>query len=168
MKLKTFLLLATIYSLLFTSIGCEAFVRKFTRKSKKEIQKEEPVLAPEEYKGPQMSREELYRQYLLFWRSWHDELINSLSSGANHKKQVGCVNETIKNLGQLRTLINEEKQKKLDNYISQLKDLKDLIVKDPYGNNLAKNRFNAERIKRDILRDFSYNKISKDVTYGTK
>ena len=42
-------------SFLFTLIGCAAFVRKFTRKRKKEdLPQEEMVLAPEEWKGPQM------------------------------------------------------------------------------------------------------------------
>jgi hypothetical protein len=42
---------AVILFLVFTLTGCEAFVRKFTRKPKQEYT-EPPVLAPEEYKGP--------------------------------------------------------------------------------------------------------------------
>jgi len=150
---------------LVSLIGCEAFVRKFTRKPKKEnLPKEEMVFAPEEYKGPQMAKEELYRQYFLFWKSWHDELMNSLSGGANHKKQISCATEAIKNLVNLKTLLNEEKQKKLDIYISQLNDLKELVTKDVYGKNIAGNRQNAERIKSNIIREFSYKKISKDIS----
>lgn len=156
-KRKVFLLV-TSYLLLVTLIGCEAFVRKFTRKSKKEPPKEEMVLVPEEYKGPQMSKEELCRQYLLFWKSWHDEFIVSLSTGANHKKQIDCIEETINNLVNLRTLLNENKQKKLDAYLKQLNGLKELIIEDTYGVNIPRHRQSAERIKRNILRDFSYRK----------
>ena len=159
-QITQIILLSTICYLLSTMLGCDAFVRKFTRKPKKEgLPHEEMVLAPEEYKGPQMTKEELYRQYFLYWRSWQDELIESLRSGKNHKKQIGCLDEAIKNLGELRSLLSEDKQKKLDIYINQLKDLKELVNKDIYGNNLDGNRMTAERIKRNILRDFSYNKI---------
>ena len=141
-------------------LGCDAFVRKFTRKSKKENQpKQELVLVPEEYKPPKMTKEEVYRQYFLYWKSWHDELINSLSGGASHKKQIDCANEAIKNLEQLRATLQEANQTKLDVYINQLKDLENEIVQDLYGNNISANRLTGERIRRSILRDFSYNKI---------
>lgn len=153
-------LLVTSYLLLITMLGCEAFVRKFTRKSKKEsLPKEEMVLAPEEYKGPQMSKEELYRQYFLFWKSWQDELMVSLSQGANHKKQIDCAGEAIKNLTNFRVLLDENSREKLDAYINQLSGLKDLITNDAYGINIASYRQKAERIKRKILRDFSYQKV---------
>ncbi|MCM8797573.1 MAG: hypothetical protein NC923_06860, partial [Candidatus Omnitrophica bacterium] len=42
---------------IFFLAGCEAFVRKFTRK-KQRVEQEMPVITPEEYKGPQMTKEE--------------------------------------------------------------------------------------------------------------
>jgi len=145
---------------LFSLIGCDAFVRKFTRKPKTEnLPQEEMVLAPEEYKGPQMSKEELYRQYFLFWKSWQEEVISSLLEKASHKRQVNCAEEAIRNLNSLRELLNEDKQKKLDIYLAQLEGLKDLITKDLYGNNSSSYAQKAELIKRNILRDFSYHKI---------
>ncbi|MFH0912700.1 MAG: hypothetical protein V1884_00225 [Candidatus Omnitrophota bacterium] len=140
-------------------IGCDAFVRKFTRKSKREPKKEEMVLAPEEYKPPVMTREEVYRKHFLFWKSWHDELINTLAAGLSYKKQIDCMNETLKNLELLRATLEEIKQKQLDVYINQLNDLKDSITRDLYGSDASRHRLNAERIKRGILRDFSYPKI---------
>jgi intergrase/recombinase len=50
-------------------------------------------------------------------------------------------------------------QNKLDFYILKLKDLQEQISKDVYGANAITNAQKLERIKRDILRDFSYNKI---------
>ncbi len=166
MKLKTqdlkvkLILLVTSCSLLATTLGCDAFVRKFTRKSKKGDQpKEELVLVPEVYKPPKMTKEEVYRQYFLYWKSWHDELINSLSGGASQKKQIDCAKEAIKNLAELRKTLQESGQKKLDVYINQLKDLKKEIMQDLYGNDISVNRLTAEHIRRGIMRDFSYNKI---------
>jgi hypothetical protein len=166
MKIKTqdfkvrLVLLLTGYSLLVTTLGCDAFVRKFTRKSKKEnLPQEELVLAPEEYKPPQMTKEEVYRQYFLYWKNWHDELINSLSGGISQKKQIYCANEATKNLEQLRQTLQESQQKKLVVYINQLGELSREIAADLYGSSISANRLTAERIRRGILRDFSYNKI---------
>jgi hypothetical protein len=153
-------LFCTFILLLVTSLGCEAFVRKFTRKPKKEnLPQEEMVLVPEEYKGSQMSREELYRQHFLFWKSWQDELINALSQKLSQKRRIGCTEEALKNLTELKGLLNPEQNKKLDIYIESLRELRDLIAQDPYSNNAATNSQKAERLKRNILRDFSYSKI---------
>ena len=154
------ILLVTSCLLLITLLGCEAFVRKFTRKPKREnLPREEMVLAPEVYDSIQMSKEELYRQYFLFWKSWQDELINSLSFQGNRKKQIECVKESLKNLTSLRELLNEEKQKQLDPYIKELNALKDSIEGDWYNNNYAANSYTAERLKTNILRNFSFKNI---------
>lgn len=158
MRLKKFFLFLLVSAMVVTFAGCEALARKFTRKSKKEAPAEEMVLVPEEYKGPNMTKEELYRQYFLFWKSWQDELIESLSRG-NHKKQLGCVQEAIKNLQQMRGLLVADQQKKVDIYINQLQDLWDYINRDAYGVSSRGNALTAERIKRNILRDLSYAKI---------
>lgn len=140
--------------------GCDAFVRKFTRKPKKDkLSREELVLVPEEYKGPQMTKEEIYRQSFLYWRTWHDELLNALSVNASHKKQVDCAEETLNSLMDVRKSLKEPSQKKLDAYINQLSGLKGSIDRDLYNSNAAIHYQNAERIRRNIMRDFSYAKI---------
>jgi len=160
MKVTRIIIYCFIFYLFCFLIGCDAFVRKFTRKPKKEnLPQEEMVLAPEEYQKPQMDKQELYRQYFLFWKSWQEELIESLLQKKSQKKQIDCVQQALNNLIDLRGVFNEDTQKKLDVYINQLKNLQDLITKDTYGNNSANNAERAENIKRDILRDFSYRKI---------
>jgi len=144
--------------------GCDAFVRKFTRKSKKDkIAPEELVLVPEEYKGPQMTKEQLYRRYFLFWQSWQDELISSLSPGGNRKKQFSCSDEALKNMGQMRAMLDDNAKKKLDRYISQTEKLKKDISADIYARAIDINRQRAEGIKRNMLRDFSYDKIKNSL-----
>jgi hypothetical protein len=144
-------------------MGCEAFVRKFTRKTKKDREPEEMVLAPEEYKC-KMSKEELYRQYFLFWKSWQDELINALQQNVSLKKKIDCADEALENLNYLRPFLNEAKQKKLDIYIGQLNDLRNMIASDLYGANSVRFYQRADRLKMNILRDFSFGKVSKDVS----
>ncbi|MDD5730177.1 MAG: hypothetical protein PHN57_03505 [Candidatus Omnitrophica bacterium] len=151
--------------LLISASGCEALVKKFTRKPKKEnLPKEELVLAPEEYKAPVIPSEEAYRQYFLFWKSWQDELIDSLSlQSMNHKKQVSCSEEAIKNLGQLKSFLKDGKQDKMDKYIARLTSLRNDIAKDVYGVNVVSNRQTAELLKSEIMRDLSINKIKGDL-----
>lgn len=154
---------ALILFLISNLVGCEAFVRKFTRKPKKDkYQKEKMILAPQEYQ-PTMTKEEQYRQYFLFWKSWQDELITALVSNPNHKKQVDCANEAIKNLMGMRTLIGNNAQKKLDIYIGQMTELKDAIKKDTYGMSINNHRYNAERLRRDILQNFSFGDIKNSL-----
>jgi len=162
--LYNLLFLFSVVCFLFSTIGCEAFVRKFTRKPKnKDFDVEEMVLVPEEYKGPQMTKEELYRQHLLFWKSWQEELVNAVASSHSHKKQMTCINEAIKNLVNARALLNEQKQQKLDEYLKKMRDLKEEISRDAYGGNAANIRQRAERLKRNILREFSYRYIKDDL-----
>ena len=155
-----FLKLATCYLLLVTFIGCEAFVRKFTRKPKQENEpQDEMVVAPEEYKVLVVSKEEQYRQYFLFWKSWHDELIQSFFSTTNRKKYISCADEAIENLSQIHPLLKPEKQTRLDAYLLRLKQLRDAIINDVYGQNSNAHRDEAETIKRGILRYFSYSQV---------
>lgn len=164
-QIKKIFSLFIVFCFLVSIMGCDAFVRKFTRKPKKEnLPQEEMVLAPQVYQGQQMSKEELYRQYLLYWKSWHDELMQSLLDKRSLKKQLDCVEEELKNLVSLRELLNENKKKQLDVYIQRIMDIKDEINRDIYGNNSLNNFHSVERIRRDILRDFSYNKIKHDLT----
>ena len=148
-----------ILALVILLTGCDAFVRKFTRKSKKEKEEKiEMVLVPEEYKVT-LSKEDLYRQYFLYWKSWQDELINSLFERGSRKKQLDCIAEAEKNLSALMPLLQEGMQRKLNIYIDELNQLKILIEKDLYGLDNARHLRVAERLKMNILRGFSYQKI---------
>jgi len=145
--------------LVFGLLGCDAFIRKFTRKPKKDRgSRVRPVLVPKEYKTT-MTPEELYRQYFVFWKAWQDELIQSLLTSANYKKQSNCTEQAISNLLRIRAMLIPAKQQELDKYIGQLEDLGARLGDDPYGTNSASNRLAAERIRMEILKDFSYSKV---------
>jgi len=145
--------------LLITLTGCEAFTRKFTRKHKKTDQAVEMVLSPEEYKGPNMTKEELYRQYFLYWKSWQDELINAFTYKASLKKKVDCAQQALKNLVNMKMLLVLGAQKNIDAYISKLTDLLANIKSDLYGTNDHRNLQAAERIKSGVQKGFLYPKI---------
>jgi len=143
--------------------GCEAFARKFTRKSKKEKNPEEMILAPEEWKGPQMTKEERYRQYLLFWKSWHDELVNALLQNSSQKKKIDCAEQAIKNLNGMRSLLNESKQKQLDVYLRQMSDLAGEIKSDVYGTSANSYSLRLDKLRMHMQEGFSYNDIKNDL-----
>ncbi|KPK97182.1 MAG: hypothetical protein AMJ95_10405 [Omnitrophica WOR_2 bacterium SM23_72] len=164
MKSKIILVVAS-YCLVFTLVGCDAFVRKFTRKPKtQEFPEEEMILAPEEYEPIVLSPGERYQQDFLFWKVWQDELIVSLQEKRSQKKQLDCVKQAIKNLENLRPLLKDELRQSLEHYIEQEMRLMDSIEKDIYGGQTSTNMSSAERIKRNILRDFAYGKIKGHLT----
>ena len=159
-----FIILFSLLIMVYGLCGCEAFVRKFTRKPKiEDLPKEEMVLSPEEYQAPNLSKEELYRQYLLYWKTWQGEMVDSLTLNGNHKKQVSCAQETIKNLELLGEMLDDTSRKKIDAYLFSLNELKESVRKDIYGNKISQNRGEAERLRMLILRDFSYAKIKDNL-----
>ena len=157
--MKKFVIVSLSCVLLANLAGCESFARKFTRKSKKTDQAIEMVLTPEEYKGPNMTKEEIYRQYFLFWKSWQDELINALTQKSSLKKKIDCGQEALKNLVNMRSLLVAPAQKNLDVYIAKSRDLISDLQSDIYGSNDNRNIQAAERLKADIQRGFIYPKI---------
>jgi len=159
MRIQKILSVLLFCFLLLDLLGCEAFTRKFTRKSKKSDAVVEMVLTPEEYKGPNMTKEEIYRQYYLYWNSWQDELINALTQKASLKKKIDCTQEALKNLVNMKMMLVADAQKNFDLEIAKLNDLLAYIKSDLYGVNDSRNLRAAEQIKSDIHKGFIYPKI---------
>jgi len=159
MRLRNIFLFMLCCFVLLELAGCESFTRKFTRKSKKSDRAVEMVLVPEEYKGPNMTKEELYRQYFLFWKSWHDELENALTQKSSLKKKVDCAQEALKNLINMKGMLVSDMQKHIDVYVNKTIELLAAIKSDVYGTNDFRNLQLAERIKMDIHREFIYPKV---------
>jgi hypothetical protein len=121
------------------------------------------VLAPEEYQPPVISKEDAYRQYFLYWKSWHDELVDSLARNSSQKKQLSCLSEELKNLDEIRKLLKDAQQKALDIYIDKIKILRGQIQEDIYGMGISRHRATAENIRRGLMRDFSYQKVKNEL-----
>ena len=159
MRIKRILSVLLFCFLLVDLIGCESFTRKFTRKSKKSENAVEMVLVPEEYKGPNMTKEEIYRQYYLYWSSWQEELINALTLKSSLKKKVDCAQEALKNLVNMKLMLVIDAQKNFDSVIARLNDLLADMKSDVYGANDSRNLQVAERINSSVHKDFIYPKI---------
>lgn len=160
MRMKNLLLIVTVVFIIANLLGCESIVRKFTRKTKdSEKHKEEMVLVPEEYKGQQMSKEELYRKRLMYWESWQDEVISSLLDNASYKKRVSCINYAVKHIKEMQGMLVGAKREKFDTYVKRMLELQVAITEDSNGHYLSRNRSTAEHLKIEILRHFSYGDI---------
>lgn len=162
LTIKKVFILFSVSCLLFSTLGCEAFARKFTRKSKK-TQHEEMVLAPEEWKGPKASKPERYEQYFIYWRSWQNELSSAFLTNTSQKKKIDCAQQAKKNLVNMRFLLNESKQRQLDVYLKQLEDLLGGIKSDIYGSSNNSFRETSERLKNSIELNFAYSHVKNDI-----
>ena len=143
--------------------GCESFARKFTRKqNKQDSPREEMVLTPDVYSDKYANKEDAYRQYFMFWSSWQDELIDSLSDQSpNIRRQLDSIQEAINNLSQMHDLLSADHQAKADSYLVAMNLLKMEISKDIYGNNIWSNCKQAESLKRQINRDLQYKQVKE-------
>ncbi len=160
MKLKSILCFCLSLLIIFELVGCDAFVRKFTRKKKKDnMPQEEMVVSPQEYPAPVLSKEQLYRKYFLYWQSWQDELIEALLYPTSRKRMLDCADQSIQNLKYMQVMLNDKAKAKLDNYINQMQGLRSMIDGDIYNQQVVYERSTAERVRRDIFRDFPYHKI---------
>ncbi len=149
--------------LVISLAGCEAFVRKFTRKPKDEV-KEAPLLEPQQYPDGTLTKEQLYRDYYTFWESWTDELEDSLVRGTNFKKLKQCANEALDNLAKLQSLLKEEKGIKLQKCVADFTKVKDRVFSGDLTyseRDLLKDR--VSRIKNQVHRDFVYSKAKNDL-----
>jgi hypothetical protein len=145
--------------------GCETVRRKFVRKAKTEKENpEEVIYVPQEYPVQVTSNEDMYRNYYTFWKSWHQELIEVLSEGQNHKKQVECINEVISNLNKMKDLLVPDAQGGLNEYIQKVIPIQGEIVSNRSNpGNLAIMKAKLESIKSKIARDYIIKKIKQKI-----
>lgn len=161
-KLPVRLVLIIFISISMISLcGCQTLKRKFTRKAKSEKENvEEVIYEPQEYPAQVMSNEDMYRLYYNFWRGWQQELMEVLSEGQNHKKQVECITELINNLNKMKDLLVPEVQTNLSSQINELLPMKDEIIS---GRGNATNydwmKIKLDSVKKKISQDYIPRKI---------
>jgi hypothetical protein len=146
--------------MIFILAGCEAFGKKFIRKHKDTDGQVEMVLEPKVYPDHPFPSEEVYRETFNFWKTWHEELLNSLVADGNKKKQKECVDYTIENLKRLKSLLREEKAKLLGQEIDELDKARqkiELPILNETDMVVLKN--NLDRQKMKIDREFVYSKV---------
>jgi hypothetical protein len=167
--LKVTVVLLISFSLLCLG-GCEAMKKKFIRKHKGEEQQEpDVVFEPQEYPSQGFTNAQLYQNHYLLWKSWKQELSESLDfdrSGLlpniNHKKLMENSKEMISNLEAMKPLLVEEQQKGLEKIIQKAKIINDKISADNLNaNNLYILKSDLETLESSVRKNYTYNKVKK-------
>lgn len=150
-----------IFILIISIAGCGALQKKFTRKKKKD-ERIIPVVTTYDY-SKELRVEELYKKHYLFWKSWHQELIDRIDSTV--KKRITCYYYTITSLTEMQKYLKEPKKEELNGFINEIKSI-ELDVKKMRLTKSEKFRLRKllEKTRRDMLRKFSFSDVSEFLT----
>ena len=142
--------------------GCESIARKFTRKSKAQKENtEEVIYQPQEYPAEKFSNEDMYRASYNFWKGWAQELTEELTENANHKRQVYCANEMIKNVEKMQELLKPEARIGLVGCVQKLMPIRDEIVNSRgMLNDYSGMKTRLESIKSKIGKEYAPEKMA--------
>lgn len=122
------ILYSTVVFLIISTLGCDSFVRKFTREKKRQ-EMIEPVLSPEENAGLFYDNETKYKNYFAYWRAWHDELVQCMYQASKKRKRY-CANQAIENLQLMSALLTGPRQKEMNGYIEKMEKIRSDIESD--------------------------------------
>ncbi len=157
---SVFALIFVIYYVFFTT-GCETLRKKFTRKRKGKVQAETVVIVPRNYNEHPFPNDVLYKRYFVYWKSWNQELVESLANVENYKKIHECVLQSLSNLKKMQTYLKDEKAKELGEFISQTENLKNNVesAKNMPPARMNSLRYSADRILNRVNRQFDSKKM---------
>jgi hypothetical protein len=158
---RIFTVAICIVSCIFLLTGCETMRKKFVRKRKKTESTEPMVIVPRDYSAHPFPSDVLYKQYFVYWKSWNQELVESLNDRLSYKKISDCAQQALMNLKKMATYLEEEKAKELDTYIKKTEDLKGRIeyVKNLPPSQMNMLKYDAERILSAVNRKFDLGKM---------
>lgn len=112
--------------LFLASSGCVPLRKKFTRQKKRDHKTDPrfiPVLDPLDYPEAVYSAEESYRQHYSLWRVWDKDFLQVLERDGSEKRQKYLLVQSIEQLDEMRSLLNEDKKVELMVLINALKDV---------------------------------------------
>lgn len=112
-----------LFSCIFLLTGCETIKRKFTRKRKQVENKENVVIVPRDYNEHPFPPDVLYKQHFAYWKSWNQDLIESLTDRYSYKRIISSANQSIANLKKMSSYLMDEKAKGLDVYIEKFEKI---------------------------------------------
>lgn len=149
------LITAVLFGLLVNVSGCAALKKKFTRKKKEAKQPTYYQVRKYDIK-PSM---ELYEKHYVFWINWQRKLLDEL--GKNFKNDKRCIQEITGNLGDMASLLVDEKRATLLPHINELKKVRVIIDKRTMTtSNQTRIRRILEREYRVVKREFSPKKMT--------
>ncbi len=146
--LLSFLMAAFLLNL----CGCETLKKKFIRKSNPK--KVTPVMVPQDYKGI-YSNEVLYNNHFTYWRTWTEDLIQSLSERSSNKRQVLDAERAIEDLLRMQQYLKSPMKEALDPHIKTYKYILTKVrLGQPNEIDAASMMHDLESQRRVIMRKF--------------
>ena len=148
-------------SSVFLLSGCETLRKKFTRKRKNKESTETVVIVPRDYSAHPFPNDVLYKQYFVYWKSWNQELVSSLSEAENYKKIDECVDQSLANMKKMQAYLKEEKGKEFEVFVKKTEVLKEEIMaaKNMPPSRMNILRYSADRILSNVNRNFDLKKM---------
>lgn len=149
------------FACVFLLTGCETLRKKFTRKRKRIESTETIVIVPRDYSAHPFPNDVLYRQYFVYWKSWNQELVSSLTDMENYKKIRSCADQALVNIKKMQTYLQEDKAQELDVYV---KKTNDLLLRIEHAKFLPPAqmkalRYDAERILSGVNKKFDFSSM---------
>lgn len=159
LKVKIFFVLLSVLCFLFSVTGCgPQWKRKFVRKRAEHKPEQVFIYEPKEYqKGP---NDVLYKKYFLFWKAWQEELITKL--GDNKKSDLRCFEEALKNLGEMKQCLADQKAIELQNCINDVDRLYNKYKTEDFSI-VQSHRMRADlnRLMLRMDKQFRYNRVKE-------
>ncbi len=145
---KISILFVIILIATLTGTGCQILPKKTEFKKEPEIEISEQEISPFNQ----------YQSAYVYWKSWHQELIERL--GVNTLKDKQCFKQTTENLERMSSFLDEERKEKLSVYISSLSEIKQKMEKKRQSpSKIYDFKKELERIEREIKREFAPQKV---------
>ncbi len=105
------------------SAGCESLQRKFTRKSKTQKERPDPVIRFQDY-SKSMKPSERYDKHYLMFKYWSDDLLEALSASRLNFKEIRRASSG--SLTEMRTLHESLPQGLVERFLPFLKEREDI------------------------------------------
>ncbi|MDD5583524.1 MAG: hypothetical protein PHV55_00510 [Candidatus Omnitrophica bacterium] len=150
-KITILILLLTVFS----TSGCHALRKKFTRKPKH--QEETPVYV--DFKSyPTKPSKEAYNDYYVFVEGWLQELEETLKAGQSFKRAKRGINETIMNLEQMISFFSQNGKEKVYPIYQDLLVIRKEIETNPHPSDIKRNSLvsKLQHFKRKFEAEFKY------------
>jgi multidrug resistance efflux pump len=104
---------------------------------------------------------EIYSHAFLFWKTWEGELLIALSPAGyprvvNNLKVKECLDQSVANLQQMESCLNQTKAKELQNYIKDIEQFSALLDNEGLSDSaLSRMRTDIEDHKMSVEIRFS-------------
>ena len=155
-----------VYGLLFAATlhlsGCSSLPKKFIRQKPKPAHTPAVVYIEQGPTQKKFSNEYYYKMHYSLWNIWQSEVLDNL--GGNNKKLQRSSEEAYSHLDQMAKYLKPEKREHLQGLTADYKVFVDAFEKGSYPRSeVAGMKSDLERIKRQVGRDFYYEKAKEEI-----